>query len=40
VSLPPAYGIAVVRADAASYCLQRGAEHVDGPNGTPAPGPC
>jgi hypothetical protein len=39
-TLPPAYGITVVRADAVSYCLQSGGEHVDGPNGTPAPGPC
>ena len=41
-SLPPAYGVVVARADATSYCLQtaNGTEHVVGPNGTPAAGPC
>jgi len=33
-----------VRADASTYCLQGGSgaalEHEDGPNGSPAPGPC
>ena len=44
VTLPPAYGLAVVRADATSFCLQAGAgplpTHEVGPHGTPAPGPC
>ncbi len=40
VTLPPVYGIAVVRADATSYCLQSGAEHELGPSGQPLPGPC
>lgn len=43
-SLPPAYGVTLVRADATSYCLQAGtgaaARHVVGPGGAPAPGPC
>jgi hypothetical protein len=39
-SLPPGSGVALVRADAASYCLQSGAEHLDGPGGTAQPGPC
>lgn len=40
VTLPPAYEATVVRADASSYCLQSGDLHEDGPNGSPAPGPC
>jgi len=40
VTLPPAFAIAVVRADATSYCLQAGAEHLVGPGGQPQPGPC
>jgi hypothetical protein len=40
VSLPPVYGITVVRADATSFCLQAGAEHEVGPGGQPVPGPC
>jgi lipid-binding SYLF domain-containing protein len=40
LSLPPAFAITVVRADATSYCLQSGNEHVDGPGGQPATGPC
>jgi hypothetical protein len=40
VTLPPAYGIAVVRADATSFCLQSGGEHMAGPGGSPQPGPC
>jgi hypothetical protein len=40
VTLPPVYGITVVRADATSFCLQSGAEHEVGPGGTPEPGPC
>jgi len=40
VTLPPVYGIAVVRADAASFCLQSGAEHQVGTVGPAQPGPC
>jgi hypothetical protein len=43
-ALPPAFGVTVVRADAASYCLQAGiggtVQHFTGPGGTPASGPC
>lgn len=41
-SLPPSYGVSVVRADASSYCLQSadGHTHEVGPNGSPAAGPC
>ena len=41
-TLPPSYGVAVVRADATSYCLQSldGQAHEVGPNGSPAAGPC
>jgi hypothetical protein len=43
-ALPPAFGVTVVRADAASYCLQAGIggtiQHFIGPGGTPASGPC
>jgi hypothetical protein len=43
-SLPPAYGVTVVRADAVSYCLQAeiagAVQHVNGPGGAPAAGPC
>jgi hypothetical protein len=39
-TLPPAFAITVARADATSYCLQAGAEHLDGPGGRPQPGPC
>jgi hypothetical protein len=41
-SLPPSYGVSVVRADATSYCLQSadGQAHEVGPNGTSAAGPC
>jgi hypothetical protein len=42
--IDPSYGVTLVRADATSYCLQGGTdtavEHEDGPNGSPAPGPC
>jgi hypothetical protein len=42
--LSPDFGVALVRADATSYCLESGlapsAEHLTGPNGTPQPGPC
>ena len=40
VTLPPVYGITVVRADATSFCLQGGTEHEVGPGGRPQPGPC
>ncbi len=40
VTLPPVYGMTVVRADATSYCLQTGTEHEAGPAGQPQPGPC
>jgi len=40
VTLPPVYGITVVRAAATSYCLQSGTEHEAGPAGQPQPGPC
>lgn len=37
-------GVRLVRADAASYCVETGAgaavTHLRGPRGTPAPGPC
>lgn len=39
-TLPPGSGVALVRADTASYCLQSGNEHEVGPGGTPQPGPC
>jgi hypothetical protein len=39
-TLPPGTGVALVRADAASYCLEAGAEHETGPGGTAQPGPC
>jgi hypothetical protein len=38
--LPPGAGVVLVRADAASYCLQAGDEHEDGPGGQPQPGGC
>src|SRR4051812_43186146 len=44
VVLPPAFGVSVVRADSASYCLQAGTgpsiQHFTGPGGTAAAGPC
>jgi hypothetical protein len=41
-SLPPSYGVTVVRGDATSFCLQTadGQSHETGPNGAPAAGPC
>jgi hypothetical protein len=44
-TLPPGSGVALVRADATSYCLETlgGATatmHETGPNGTPQPGAC
>jgi hypothetical protein len=42
--LPPSFGVTVVRADVATYCLQAGVggavQHFVGPGGTPASGPC
>lgn len=43
--LPPAFGVALVRADSTSYCLQTTStatpvSHETGPGGTPQPGPC
>ena len=39
-----AYGVSLVRADAASYCIQAGTgtalSHLTGPAGSVAPGPC
>jgi hypothetical protein len=44
VTLAPAFGVALVRADAASYCLQAGVgsavQHIAGPGGSPVAGPC
>jgi type II secretory pathway pseudopilin PulG len=43
-SVPPSFGVTLVRADAASYCLQAGVggavQHFTGPGGTAASGPC
>ncbi len=43
-ALPPAFGVTLVRADAASYCLQAAVggsvQHFTGPGGSPAAGPC
>lgn len=43
-ALPPGFGVTVMRADAASYCLQAGVggtvQHSTGPGGTPTTGPC
>lgn len=43
-SLPPVYGVSLVRADSTSFCLQaragRGATHEIGPGGEPQSGPC
>jgi hypothetical protein len=43
-TLPPAFGVLLVRADASSYCLQVGSsaavQHEVGPNGSPQPGAC
>ena len=39
-TLPPGTGVVLVRADATSYCLQAGGEHVSGPGGSPQPGSC
>lgn len=34
------FGVTVVRADAAAYCIEAGGLHVAGPGDTPAAGPC
>jgi hypothetical protein len=43
-AVPPSFGVTLVRADAASYCLQAGiggaTQHFAGPGGTAAAGPC
>jgi hypothetical protein len=43
-TLPASFGVVLVRADAASYCLQSGsgaaAEHEAGPGGSVIPGGC
>jgi hypothetical protein len=43
-SLPASFGVALVRADATGYCLQAGSgaavQHMSGPGGAPAAGPC
>ena len=42
--LPASFGVVLVRADTASYCLQTGirdsVQHLTGPGGQPAAGPC
>src|SRR5262245_16203765 len=43
-TVPPSFGVTLMRADAASYCLQTGvggsAQHFVGPSGAAAAGPC
>jgi hypothetical protein len=39
-TLPPSSGVVLVKADAASYCLEAGGMHQVGPGGAPLPGPC
>lgn len=43
-TVPPSFGVTLMRADAASYCLQTGvggsAQHFVGPGGAAAAGPC
>jgi hypothetical protein len=43
-ALPASFGVTLVRADAASYCLQAGigagVQHFAGPGGPAAAGPC
>jgi hypothetical protein len=39
-TLPPGSGVVLARADATSFCLQSGTEHLDGPGGAAQPGPC
>jgi hypothetical protein len=43
-SVPPSFGVRLMRADVASYCLQAGVgsatQHFTGPSGPAASGPC
>jgi type II secretory pathway pseudopilin PulG len=43
-TLSPSFGVTLVRADAATYCVQAGIDtavtHFDGPNGATVSGPC
>lgn len=43
-TLPPAFGVVVVRGDVSAYCLQAGVggttQHFTGPGGPAATGPC
>jgi hypothetical protein len=43
-TLPPSFGVQLVRADASSYCMQTGTgtavQHEVGPGGSPAAGSC
>jgi hypothetical protein len=43
-TVPPSFGVTLVRADGGSYCLQTGvgtsAQHFAGPGGATAAGPC
>jgi type II secretory pathway pseudopilin PulG len=43
-TLPSSFGVTLVRADAAAYCMQSGvagtAQHFTGPGGAAAAGPC
>lgn len=39
-SLPPSYGVTVVRGDATSFCVQTATEHEIGPSGPVEPGRC
>jgi Tfp pilus assembly protein PilE len=43
-TVPPSFGVTLMRADTASYCLQTGvgssAQHFTGPGGAAAAGPC
>jgi hypothetical protein len=43
-TVPPSFGVTLMRAEAASYCLQTGvgpsAQHFTGPGGAEAAGPC
>ena len=43
-SVPPSFGVTLVRAEASTYCLQTGigeaARHFAGPDGAAAAGPC
>jgi hypothetical protein len=34
------FGVTLARADAASYCIQNATDHLAGPDGSAAPGPC